>query len=107
MGGASDPADDHCVKEDAQLLLLLLHFIGPVGEAETAKTMVGRTGRDGVRYAATCADLLQRVLPALLETNPEPCLDELDLGAHDARKQDVANPIVDRIRPVHPALLHQ
>src|SRR3954462_9095019 len=70
MGGASDPADDHCVKEDAQLLLLLLHFVGPVGEAETAKTMVGRTGREGVRYPAPCADLLQRVLPALLEPIP-------------------------------------
>src|SRR5699024_4206845 len=46
-------------------------------------------------------------LPALLEADAEPGFYELDLGAHDPRQDNVADPIVHRIRPVDPALLHQ
>ena len=69
--------------------------------------MVGRAGRDRVRHAAVGANLVERVLPALLEADPEPGLDECYLGAHDSRQQDVADSVVHRVRPIDPTLLHQ
>jgi hypothetical protein len=107
LRGPCDGADDDRVEEDAEFLLLLLHLVGPVGEAQSAQSMVGRSGRDGVGDTAGRADLFQRVLPAFLEPDAEAGLDQFDLGAHDPRQQDVADPVVHRIRPVDPTLLHQ
>ena len=69
--------------------------------------MVRRAGGDRIGLAALPADILERVLPALLEADAETLVDQLDMGAEDAAHQDVADPVVDRIVPVDPALLHQ
>ena len=48
VGGARDRADDDGVEEDAQFPFLLLHLVGPVGEAQPAQPVVGPAGRDRV-----------------------------------------------------------
>src|SRR5580704_11723492 len=53
------------------------------------------------------AGIAYGVLPAVLEADAEPCLYQTDVGPHDAGQQDVADLVVDRVRPVHPALLNQ
>ena len=87
--------------------LLLLHLVGPVGEAEPAERVVGGAGRDRVGRAAGPLDVVERPLPAVLELDAEPGRVEPDVGAHDPGQQDVADLVVDRIGPVDPALLHQ
>ena len=42
-----------------------------------------------------------------LKPMPKPARVEAHLGAHDARQHDVADPVVDRVRPVDPALLDE
>jgi len=69
--------------------------------------VVGGTGRDRVRGTTLGADFLQGVLPAFLEADPEAGLDEFDVSAHDPGEQDVTDPVIHRIGPVHPALLNQ
>ena len=46
-------------------------------------------------------------MPAVLEADAEPRLHQADVGPHDAGQQDVADLVVDRVRPVDPALLDQ
>ena len=49
----------------------------------------------------------QRPLPALLEADAEPGADQPHVRAGEPAEQDVADLVVDRVRPVDPALLHQ
>ncbi len=74
---------------------------------KTAERMVGRARGDGIWRAAGGLDVGQRLLPARLEADAEPFAHHADVGAEDAAQQDVADPVVDRVGPVHPALLHQ
>src|SRR5690606_957866 len=53
------------------------------------------------------ADALDGLGPAVLVADAELRPDEPDLGAHDARQQDVAHLVVDRVGPVDPALLDE
>ncbi len=48
-----------------------------------------------------------RLLPRLLEPDAEPGGREPHVGAHEPRQQDVADPVVHRVRPVDPVLLHE
>ena len=107
LGGAGDAADDDGVEEDPELVFLLLYLVGPVREAETAEPVVGGPGRDGVRGAARGADVLERLLPAGLEADAEARVDQAHVRAHDPGEQDVADPVVDRVGPVDPALLDE
>ena len=107
LGRAGHRAHDDGVEEDAQLRLLALQLDHPVGEAEPAQAMVRSPRRDGVWRAARLSDLGQRQLPALLEADAEAGLHQAHVRAHDARQLDVADPVVDRIGPIDPALLDQ
>ena len=69
--------------------------------------MIRGAGRDGVRLPATVADLGQGLFPALLEPDPEAGLDQPHVRADQPADEDVADAVVDRVRPVHPALLDQ
>ena len=69
--------------------------------------MVGRPGRDRVRPAAALLHLSQRLFPALLEADPEPGPDQPHVGAGEPAEQDVADLVVDRVRPVDPGLLNE
>ena len=95
------------VEEDAELLLLLLHLVGPVREAKAAEAVVGCAGRDRVRNAAVGTDRSSAFSQLSLKPIPNPASTSSTCGAHDPRQQDVADPVVHRVRPVDPALLHQ
>ena len=69
--------------------------------------MIGGACRNRVRRAAGLLDVVDRLFPALLEADAEAGLHEPHVGAHDAAEHDVADPVVDDVRPVHPALLHE
>jgi hypothetical protein len=69
--------------------------------------MVRRSRRNRVRNATLGSDILKSPLPARLDADVEAGLDEFDLSPHDARQQDVPDPVVDRIGPVNPALLDE
>ena len=107
LGAAGHRADDDRVEEDAELALLVGDLVGPVRVPEAAERVIRRPGRDRVRLAASIADLGQRLLPALLEPDPEAGLDQPDVRADQAADEDVADPVIDRVRPVHPALLDE
>ena len=83
LGRAGHAADDDRVEEDAELALLLLDLVGPVGEAETAERVVRGAGRDGVRRAAARLHVLERRLPRVLEPDAEAGRVEAYVGAHD------------------------
>ena len=104
------PVTEHTidrVEEDAQLPLLLLDLARPAGEAQPAQPMVGRARRDRVRLAAGRLDLGDRPIPALLEADPEARLDQPHVRTGEPAEQDVADLVVDAVRPVDPALLDQ
>ena len=107
MRGARHTADDDRVEEDAELGLLLGDLVGPASEPEPTELVVRCTGWDRVRSSTRAPDIVERCLPAVLEPDPESGLDEVDLSAHDSRQQDVAHPVVDRVRPVHPTFLDE
>ena len=69
--------------------------------------MVGGAGRDRVRLPACGAHGLERLLPARPESDVEARVRQPHVGAHDPREQDVADPLVARIVPVDPVLLHE
>ncbi len=69
--------------------------------------MVRGSGGDGVRHPAGGANLIQRLLPAGFDADPELRFDKLHVGAHDPGQQDIADPVVKRVRPVDPAFLYQ
>ena len=87
--------------------LLLCYLLCPAGEAEAAQRMVGAAGRDCVRLPAALLDWRERFLPARPDADVEPGLAEPHVGAHDSREQDVADLVVDGVRPLDPVLLHQ
>ena len=107
VGRPGDGADDDRVEEDAELGLLLLHLLRPLREAEPAERVLRGAGRDAVRRAAGVTDLLHRLLPRRADADVEAGGVEADVGAHDPRQQDVADLVVDGVRPVDPLLLHQ
>ena len=106
LRAAGHRAHDDRVEIDAQLALLVGHLERPVGEPEAAERVVGRARGDRVRRAAALGDVGERLLPALLEADPELRAHEADVGAHDAAELDVADAVVDDVGPVDPALLH-
>ena len=69
--------------------------------------MVGRSRRNCVGVAAARHDILERLLPALLEADPEARRMEADLRTHEARHQDVPHPVIRDIGPVHPVFLDE
>src|SRR5690606_32571333 len=107
LGAARDRADDDRVEEDAEFAFLGGHFVGPVGETETAERVVGGARRNGVRRAAGFLDVADGLLPAFLEADAELGADEPDVRAGQSAEQDVADPVVDGIRPVDPTFLDQ
>ena len=107
LRAAGDRADDHRVEEHAELALLLLHLGRPAREAEAAERVVRRAGRDRVRLAAGLLDLGQRGLPARLDADAEAGVDEPHVRAQHAAELDVADAVVDDVRPLDPALLDQ
>ena len=82
-------------------------LVRPVREAQPAERVVGCAGRDRVRRAAATPRPPDSAAPRLLEPDVEARRVEPHVGAHDARQQDVADPVVDRVGPVDPVLLHQ
>ena len=107
VGGAGDGADDDRVEEDAELASCCA-----TSRAQLAKPSPPR------RWSEAPAGMAYGVPPAArtsssarsqqsLDADAEAGRVEPDVGAHDPREQDVADPVVDRVRPVHPALLHQ
>ena len=69
--------------------------------------MVGGAGRDRVRLAAALLDRRERVLPAPPDPDVEAGRVEPHVRAHDPREEDVADLVVDGVRPVDPVLLHE
>ena len=69
--------------------------------------MVGGAGRDRIRRAAALLDGRERVLPALPDPDVEAGRVEPHVRAHDPREEDVADLVVDGIRPLDPVLLHE
>jgi hypothetical protein len=104
---AGHGAHDDGVEEDAELPLLLGHFVRPVREPEPAQPVLGRARGDGVGLAPGGLDLLNGVLPGSADADVEPCRVEPRVGPHDAREQDVADLVVARIVPVDPAFLDE
>src|SRR6185437_8450857 len=74
---------------------------------EAAEWMIRRPGRDRVRLAAALDDIAQRLLPRLLEADPELGSYEPDICAHQATEKDVAHAVVDDVGPLDPRLLHE
>ena len=69
--------------------------------------MVRGARGDRVGRAAGRLDVGDRLLPALLEADPEARGVEPHVGAHQAAELDVADAVVDDVGPVDPALLHE
>jgi hypothetical protein len=78
-----------------------------IREAEPAQRMVRRPRRDGVGPAAGRLHLAKRLLPAFLDADAELGANESDIGPDQSAGQDVADLVVNRVRPVDPALLDQ
>lgn len=83
MGRAGDTTYDDGVEEDAEFFFLLLHFVGPVRETQSAEPVIRGSGRDGVRCSAGTFDILDGVVPAVFELDAEARRVEPDIGAHD------------------------
>ena len=94
-------------KKSSELRLLVGDLAGPACEPVAAERMVGGAGRDGVGLAATLADVVERLLPALAEADVEAGVGQAHVGAHDPREEDVADRLVARVVPVDPVLLHE
>ena len=84
-----------------------LHLLGKAYVTQATKLVHRGTGRDGIGLAALCLHILQRLFPALADADVEARVNQVRMGAHDARQQDVADPIVDGIFVRHPAFLDQ
>jgi hypothetical protein len=89
------------------LPVTLDHLVRPVRETQPAQPVVGRAGRDRVGGTAGSDDLGEGRLPALLEPDAETGLHQPHVGPGQPADQDVADLVVDAVRPVHPALLHE
>ena len=100
-------ADDDRVEREAELPLLLGDLVGPACEPEPTERVVGGAGRNCIRLAAALLDRRERVLPAPPDPDVETRAVEPHVRTHDAREQQVADLVVDDVRPLHPALLHE
>src|SRR5262245_32849469 len=69
--------------------------------------MVRGAGRNGVRATAGCFDLLQRLLPAVLETDAEIGTHQPHVGASEPADQDIADLVVYGVGPLDPAFLDE
>ena len=69
--------------------------------------MVGGAGRNRIRLAAALLDRRECVLPAPPDPDVEAGRVEPHVRTHDPREEDVADLVVDDVRPFHPALLHE
>ena len=69
--------------------------------------MHGGAGRDRIGLAALGLHVRDRLFPALANADVETFIDQLDIGAHDAAEQDIADAVVDGVLMRHPAFLHQ
>ena len=101
-----EPVTEHTItvsKKTPSSRLLLGDLLRPAREAEPAERVVRRARRDRVRRAAGRLDVGDRLLPALLEADPEPGRVEPHVGAHEAAELDVADAVVDDVGPVDPA----
>ena len=107
MRRSGDCAHDDVIEEDVVLGLLGGDLASPVGEAEPTKRMVGRARRDRIRRATGGHDGLESSLPAVADTDVEPGVVHPDVAAHDARQLDVPDPLIARIGPLNPVLLHR
>ena len=94
-------------KKTPELRLLLSDLLRPARVAEPAERVVRRARRDRVRLAAGRLDVGERLLPALLEADPELGLHEPHVCAQDPAEQDVPDAVVDGVGPVDPALLDE
>ena len=103
-----DAADDDRVEEDAELAFLLLAPRRPSWRSPVRRDD-GPTRRPGWRTAFRPASRTSSSACSQLVLNPmpKPASTSCDLRAHDPRQQDVADPVVDRVRPVDPALLDE
>src|SRR5262249_56692761 len=93
--------------EDAERGLLLGDLLRPAHVPEAAEPVVGGSRGDRVRLPAPRFDVLDRLLPALLEADSELGPDEPHLRPENPREQDVPHPVVHRVRPLDPALLEE
>src|SRR5690606_12102953 len=105
VGGSRNGAHDDVIEEDVVFLLLLGDLLCPVGEAEPAQRMVRGTRRNRVRLAAVRLDRFQSPLPAVPNADVEAGRVDTDVTSQNAGQLDVADLVVERIRPVDPVLL--
>src|SRR5437899_12815077 len=80
LGATRDRAHDDRVEEDSDLMFLLLHLLGPPGEAQSTKPVVGRSCRNGIRLTTRGLDLAECLLPAHFEAYAEPFFHESHFG---------------------------
>ena len=99
---------DRCRRRRRARASCSLHLVGPVRRSR-ARRAGGRTRRPGWRTASAAPRARPRgpCSQLSLKPMPKPAGSEPHLGAHDPGQQDVADPVVDGVRPVDPALLHQ
>ncbi len=107
QGRSGDRADDDGVEENPELLLLFFDLSGPIRETEPSQSVVRCSRGNRIRRAARCFDVGDRLLPARLETDAETGRRQSHVGAHQTGEHDIADPVIDRIGPVHPGLLHE
>jgi hypothetical protein len=69
--------------------------------------VVGAAGRNRVWLAAALLDRRECVLPALPDPDVEARRVEPHVRTHDPREEDVADLVVDDVRPLDPVLLHE
>src|SRR5205823_3005104 len=107
VGGAGDGADHDVVEGKTELLFPRPHFFGKSDIAEPAIFVYGGAGGDRIGLAARGLHFGNRLLPALADADVKAVVDQPDVGAHDAAKQDVSDAVVDGVLMRYPAFLHQ
>ncbi len=85
-------------------VLLLLPATSPAQRAKpnAAERMIRRPGRDRVRLPAAGLDVRERLLPARPKADVEPSRAEPHVRAQHPGEQDIADLVVDAVRPVDP-----
>ena len=111
MPACVEPVTEHTidrVEEDAELALLLLDLRRPAREAEAAERVVRGAGRDRVRLAAAPPRRRRSACSQLsLKPIPKPAFTSRTSAPMMRLSMDVADAVVDDVRPVDPALLHE
>ena len=108
LGAAGHRADDDGVEEDAELALLLGDLVRPARRSR-ARRAGGPRRRPGWRTACRRAPRPPRSACSQLSLKPmpNPALTSRTSAPASRLMQDVADLVVDGVRPVDPALLHQ